>query len=91
MAVSPSHTTLAVGCQDGRIHLFDLRGGACEYIRATPEQKHRITALSFINEEELAIGTSGNRLYIASLYGVQRFAMPLQSRDTIVWSLECIG
>lgn len=63
MAVNPSHTTLALGCDDGAVRLVSLIDGELEHVRKFDAVKTRLLSLAWGPPqpvERLAQGSSNN-------------------------------
>lgn len=55
MAVSPSQETIAIGCEDGAIRLFNIADDSLEYKQIFDRQRQRILSLSWAPEDDSTI------------------------------------
>jgi U3 small nucleolar RNA-associated protein 4 len=100
LAVSASQEYLAVGCEDGCIRMFDIRGpaGSLEFVRAFDKQKGRIVCLAWLDDADGKTLLSGSadgmirKWDVTTGRALQRMSVGVTSTassgdDVLVWSL----
>lgn len=92
---SYSKKILAVGCEDGGIHLFDVFTDSLMYKGCLNKQEHRILCLAWTHDDEYII-TGGfncmmNKCSVKSGHIISRMTTNnLKSGNTMVWSMEIL-
>ncbi|XP_058956730.2 U3 small nucleolar RNA-associated protein 4 homolog [Pocillopora verrucosa] len=93
LSVNHAKTHMAVGCEDGRVRLFEITADGLNYSKSLDQQDGRVLCLSWhLSDNTLVTGASDStvRLYnVTSGHCTLRITVDeFQSRSTLIWAIH---
>lgn len=92
MALRPSGETLAVGCEDGAVRLFNVAGGVIQYDRSMPGSDARILSVAWHPSEDVLFSGSSTGTILGWDVAARRAEVRIEvealgKTETLVWAL----
>ena len=97
MSPSPASTVLAIGCEDGCVHLYDLaKNGTLHFTKKFGHQNGRILSLAWDPDQDIiytgSIDSTIRRYNVSSGQSDLRITLDdHRGQSTLVWCLQAVG
>ncbi|KAG5456351.1 MAG: WD40-repeat-containing domain protein, partial [Olpidium bornovanus] len=97
VAASNDQKRLAIGCEDGRVRIFDVADGRLEYIKALDPHRGRVLSLAWDPTDSYIVTGSAestiNKYDVESGRSVARMLVEKASKSehTIVWAIKVLA